>query len=117
MEVVVENPPPGFFRDKWVTRLDLPRDVTVTYRVMSSAAIEPQTSWPALIYAKRRDLGITQEALADRLGVTRNAVCMWESTKDGTPVPNEANRRKLVAVLAISDAELASLYRDPEAAA
>ena len=44
----------------------------------------------------RDRLGMSQEALAERLGVSRQAVSKWEM---GTSVPSPENRRALSEIL------------------
>lgn len=52
-----------------------------------------------LIYQARKRAGLSQEELADRLGVTRQAVSKWET---GKSVPDTENIRRMTAVLAVS---------------
>ena len=52
-----------------------------------------------LIYQARKRAGLSQEELADRLGVTRQAVSKWET---GKSVPDSENIRRMTAVLAVS---------------
>lgn len=51
------------------------------------------------IYQARRRAGLSQEALADALGVTRQAVSKWET---GKSVPDTENIRALAAALAVT---------------
>lgn len=51
------------------------------------------------IYQARRKAGLSQEALADVLGVTRQAVSKWER---GKSVPDTENIRALAAALAVT---------------
>lgn len=50
------------------------------------------------IRAAREEKGISQEELAERLGVSRQAVSKWEN---GTAVPQGANRDRLAEVLGV----------------
>lgn len=56
---------------------------------------------PAEIRARREALGLTQQQLADRLGVHRVAVARWESTAG-----NRDSRREPPAYLALALAQL-----------
>ena len=51
------------------------------------------------IYQARKKAGLSQEALADALGVTRQAVSKWET---GKSVPDTENLRRMAQVLAVS---------------
>lgn len=51
------------------------------------------------IYQARKRAGLSQEALADALGVTRQAVSKWET---GKSVPDTENLRRMAQVLAVS---------------
>ena len=51
------------------------------------------------IYQARKKAGLSQEALADALGVTRQAVSKWET---GKSVPDTENLRQMAQVLAVS---------------
>ena len=51
------------------------------------------------IYQARKKAGLSQEALADALGVTRQAVSKWET---GKSVPDTENIRRMAQVLAVS---------------
>ncbi len=52
-----------------------------------------------LIYQARKRAGLSQEELADQLGVTRQAVSKWET---GKSVPDTENIRRMTVVLAVS---------------
>ncbi len=52
-----------------------------------------------LIYQARKRAGLSQEELAERLGVTRQAVSKWET---GKSVPDTENIRRMTVVLAVS---------------
>lgn len=54
-----------------------------------------------LIAQLRVDNDLTQEELADRIGVTRNAVTNWES-ENSDRVPNRKNTRRLEQALGLS---------------
>ena len=51
------------------------------------------------IYQARKKAGLSQEALADALGVTRQAVSKWET---GKSVPDTENIRRMALILAVS---------------
>ena len=51
------------------------------------------------IHEARKRAGLSQEELADRLGVTRQAVSKWET---GKSVPDTENIRRMTVVLAVS---------------
>ena len=51
------------------------------------------------IYQARKRAGLSQEALADALGVTRQAVSKWET---GKSVPDTENIRRMARLLAVS---------------
>ena len=51
------------------------------------------------VYQARKKAGLSQEALADALGVTRQAVSKWET---GKSVPDTENIRRMARVLAVS---------------
>lgn len=78
------------------------------------------TTWARLLKTKRAERGINQTDLADLIGVTRQAVSMWESTA-ASAWPKPEHVRYLVNELDITDAELAAVYRggsaEPEAVA
>lgn len=81
------------------------------------ATMDQHTTWPALLKAKRDEKRISQTHLGRLIGVSRQAVFLWEQ---GTTWPRPEYVQKLVAELGITDAELAAVYRrgpDPEAAA
>ena len=50
------------------------------------------------IYKRRKRMGLTQEKLAERLGVSKSAVAKWET--DGG-LPDRDNLRKLSEVLGV----------------
>ena len=50
------------------------------------------------IYKRRKRMGLTQEKLAERLGVSKSAVAKWET--DGG-LPDRDNLRKLSEVLSV----------------
>lgn len=66
-------------------------------------------TWPALLRAKREQHGLTQAELARKVGVTRQAVGLWES---GEFRPRPVG--KLAEVLDITDAELGALARSSD---
>lgn len=67
-------------------------------------------TWASLLKAKRAERGLSQVELARMIGVSRQAVSMWESpAASAWPKPDHVSR--LVAALEINDAELADLYR------
>jgi transcriptional regulator with XRE-family HTH domain len=58
----------------------------------------------AYVAQRRRVLGLTQQALADRAGVTRDVVAQIESGKSKLPVPD--NRRRLAEALGVRHVDL-----------
>ena len=58
------------------------------------------------IRARRRELKITQEALAFGCGVSPGCVAMWESTGNHSRQPSLDNRRKLAELLSLPLSEL-----------
>jgi transcriptional regulator with XRE-family HTH domain len=58
----------------------------------------------AYVAQRRRVLGLTQQALADRAGVTRDVVAQIESGKSKLPVPE--NRRRLAEALGVRHVDL-----------
>lgn len=63
-------------------------------------------TWPELLRVKREQHGLTQAELARKVGVTRQAVGLWES---GEFRPRPVG--KLAEALDITDAELGALAR------
>ena len=59
---------------------------------MNTSQIDPEACLPALIREARRGAGLTQGALAARLGVTRQTVWSWEA---GRARPTRRHRRGL----------------------
>ncbi|MFK8911641.1 helix-turn-helix domain-containing protein [Streptomyces sp. YS-3] len=59
---------------------------------------------------RRKTVGMTQEALADRLGVDRSTVVRWEA---GTGSPQPWQRPRLAAQLRVNALELESLLTEP----
>ena len=59
------------------------------------------TPWPRLVRALRRRQGLSQQALADRLGVDQTAVSRWER---GLDEPRLALRRRLLDLQRKTDA-------------
>ena len=55
------------------------------------------------IVSHRKRLGLTQDALAERLGVTAQAVSKWEN---GTADPSTSNLLKLAKLYGISPEDL-----------
>ena len=62
------------------------------------------------LIARRKAAGLSQEALADRLGVSRQAVSKWERVESS---PDTDNLIALAALYGITLDEL--LYGDPHA--
>ncbi|ALE72240.1 hypothetical protein AD006_09760 [Pseudonocardia sp. EC080610-09] len=58
---------------------------------------------------RRRSIGLTQEGLAEALGVDRSTIGRWES---GATAPHPSQRRRLSAVLGVSSSELSTLLLD-----
>jgi len=62
----------------------------------------------------RQRLGMTEQALAERVGVSRGAVQQWEK---GTTAPKRANQDEVATALGISVAELMCIRDAPPAPA
>lgn len=54
------------------------------------------------IAAWRKERGLSQRKLAALIGVTPQAVCMWESKKDWQNMPSTRSLTKLVEVLGVT---------------
>lgn len=63
------------------------------------------------IRAKRKAAGMTLEQLADRLHVTRQAVCRWEM---GDAIPTADRLPEIAAALGCSIDDLYKNYNDQE---
>jgi transcriptional regulator with XRE-family HTH domain len=61
------------------------------------------------IRAKRRSLGLTQDELAQRIGVSRSAIAQWETDRTGQV---RANLTRMAAVLGVSVGYLMSGEQD-----
>ena len=57
-----------------------------------------RTVWAANLRAARKAAGLTQTALAERLGTTQQAVAKWES---GRGVPRDETRWRLAEALGV----------------
>lgn len=75
--------------------------------------MDAHTTWPMLLKAKRAEHGLSQAELAERLGVTRQAVGLWEA---GAGEPSTVHLRGLVGELGISGRELEAVYSGEPAA-
>ncbi len=64
-----------------------------------------------VIRTRRQQLKLTEQALADRIGVTRGSVQQWEL---GETAPNRSRRAAVAAALEISEAVLLGLEQHPE---
>lgn len=74
--------------------------------------METKQSLGAFICRRRKELGLTQRELADRLFVTESAVSKWER---GLSYPDITLVRELCAVLEVSEHELLTASEDAEA--
>lgn len=70
--------------------------------------MEKKSVVAAAITAARIEKGLTQQRLADMLGVNRSTLALWES---GRIVPSAANVRKLASVLDLPSDLLGSITR------
>ena len=74
--------------------------------------METKQTLGAFICRRRKELGLTQRELADRLFVTESAVSKWER---GLSYPDITLVRELCAVLEVSEHELLTASEDTEA--
>lgn len=63
------------------------------------------------ISARRKHMGLTQEELADKVGVSKSAVAKWET--DGG-LPDRDNLRRLAEILGVSVDELHRIIKRAE---
>lgn len=49
-------------------------------------AVETIEALVARLRARRRDLGLSQVALAERLNVTKSVLCRWETAREMPPM-------------------------------
>ena len=66
------------------------------------------------IKSRRTRLGLTEQQLADRVGVTRAAVQQWE--REGGTAPRRSLQDRVAKALEITVAELLGVYEPPQSA-
>ena len=82
----------------------------LTGQIHRNRATRTECVWPCPL--RRKELGLTQRELADRLFVTESAVSKWER---GLSYPDITLVRELCAALDISEHELLTASEDAEA--